>query len=276
MFVGPGETHVFPLAFTVPERLEIDQTFATRDLVRGVARTPRYRLLALGEKPTRLLDGTAATLTETHSAEFPMFVEGARGEALPSGGYAVHTSRSEEQHRRFFRHVDQALGVVTAEDPVPLVVAGTQRDLTYFDEVTTHQRWIIATLPGNYEDATPHELAVLTAPLLDASLASQRASVTAELVEAVGTGHGVVGVKAAWDAARAGRARVLLIENDFVYPARVVDHRLEPAGDEDASGVIDDAVDALIEMVLDAHGDVVVCEPGELAEHGPVALLLRY
>jgi Bacterial archaeo-eukaryotic release factor family 3 len=86
-----------------------------------------------------------------------------------------------------------------AEDPLPLVVAGTERDLAYFDEVTTHRRWIIDTLQGNYEDATSRELAGLTLPLLDAYLASRRASVAAELVEAIGTGPGVVGVKAAWD-----------------------------------------------------------------------------
>ena len=41
-------------------------------------------------------------------------------------------------------------------------------------------------------------------------------------------------------------------------------------------GVIDDAVDELVDMVLDAGGDVVVVEPGELGIHGPVAPLLRY
>jgi len=41
-------------------------------------------------------------------------------------------------------------------------------------------------------------------------------------------------------------------------------------------GVIDDAVDELVEMVLDADADVVVVEPGELGVVGTVALLLRH
>jgi hypothetical protein len=40
--------------------------------------------------------------------------------------------------------------------------------------------------------------------------------------------------------------------------------------------VIDDAVDELIELLLDQGGDVVIVEPGGLGEHGPVAALLRY
>jgi hypothetical protein len=67
-----------------------------------------------------------------------------------------------------------------------------------------------------------------------------------------------------------------LVEDDFTYPARAVDGTLEPAGDAGGPGVIDDAVDELIDIVLDRSGDVVIVEPGELGTHGPIALLLRY
>jgi hypothetical protein len=86
----------------------------------------------------------------------------------------------------------------------------------------------------------------------------------------------VVGIKPAWVAARAGRARTLVVEDDFVYPAREVDGGLEPVGDAAGPGVFDDAIDELIDMVLARDGDVVSVESGELQEYGPVALLLRY
>ena len=72
------------------------------------------------------------------------------------------------------------------------------------------------------------------------------------------------------------RRRVLLVEDDFVYPAREVDGGLEPVGEPGAPGALDDAVDELIDMVLTSSGDVVIVEPGALGEHGPIALLLRY
>ena len=276
VFVAPGEARVLQLPFPVPERLEIDRRYAVRDLVNGLARTPRYRVLALGEKPTRLLSGAGTLLTETETAGFPLFVEGTRGEPLASGGVAVHTSRPEEQYRHFFRQVDEALGTAVRSDPLPLVVAGAERDLAYFDGVTSHHDVVIGTLPGNYEDATPHELAIRALPLVSAHAASQRARVLAELVEAIGAGRGLVGIKPAWEAAHVGRARILLVEEDLVYPARVVDERLEPAGDAEAPDVIDDAADELVATVLDAGGDVVVFGSGELGTHGPAALLLRY
>jgi peptide subunit release factor 1 (eRF1) len=155
-------------------------------------------------------------------------------------------------------------------------VAGTERDLAYFDDVTRHHASVVGRLTGNHEDTNPDELARLAAPLLDDALASRRAEVVDELVEAIGPGRGIVGIKPVWDATLGGRARVLLVEEDFVYPARVVDGRLEPSGDPDRPGVIDDAVDELIELALDRDGDVVIVEPGALGAHGPVAALLRY
>ncbi len=276
VFVAPGESRVLELPFPVPPRIAIDQTFATRDLVRGIARSPRYRVVTLGEKPTRLFEGRGSILAERRTGGFPCFVEGALGEPLASGGFPVHTSRAEEQHRTFLRQVDRALDIAAERDPLSLVVAGTERDLAYFDDVTTHGSWIIGRIEGNYEDTGPSELARRAKPLVDADAASRRAATIAELVEAVGPGRALVGIKAAWNAARDGRARILVVEDDFEYPAREVDGALEPAGDASAPGVLDDAVDELVEMVLDHRGDVVIVEPGELGVHGPVALLLRY
>lgn len=276
VLVAPGESHVLGLPFTVRPRVEIDRRFATRELVRGVARSPRYRVLALGEKPTRLFEGQGSVLAERTTPDFPCFVEGALGEPLASGGFPVHTARAEAQQSSFFRLVDRALGTAAKDDPLPLVVAGTERDLAYFDEVTTHGSWVVGSIEGNYEETSPSDLAVRSKPSVDAHVASQRVAMIAELAEAVGPGRALVGVKAAWTAARAGRARVLLVEDDFVYPAREVDGTLEPVGDAAAPGVIDDAVEELVDMVLDRRGEVVIFEPGELGVHGPVALLLRY
>ena len=158
------------LPFPVAPRIAIDQRFATRDLVRGVARNPRYRVLALGEKPTRLFEGQGSVLVECRTGGFPCFVEGARGEPLESGGFPTHTSRTAEQHRAFFRDVDRALDVATKDEALPLVVGGTQRDLAYFDSVTTHGATVLGHVEGNYEDAGPAELARRAQPLIDAGV----------------------------------------------------------------------------------------------------------
>jgi hypothetical protein len=276
VFATPTETRVLALCFAVPERVVVDDAFETRDLARGLARSPRYRLLALALKPTRLLESDGSTLVEIRVHGFPMFVEGARGEPIASGGYAPHSSRSEEQHEQFFRLVDRALGANAGADPLPLVLAGSERELAYFDKVTEHAAWIIGRISGNHERTAPDVLAHLAMPVVEDYLAEQRALAVAALDEAIGADRAVVGIKPTWQRALEGRGRMLLVEEDFEYPARIVNGDLEPAGELAASEVLDDAVDMLVDLVLEAGGDAMFVEPGALGVHGPVAMLLRY
>src|SRR5262249_51309597 len=60
------------LPFRPRARVVIDETFATRDLVYSLNRSPRYRVLVLTEKPTRLVDAPTNVLTEYAAKPFPM------------------------------------------------------------------------------------------------------------------------------------------------------------------------------------------------------------
>ncbi|MFN3332806.1 MAG: hypothetical protein ACK47M_09880 [Caldilinea sp.] len=78
--------------------------------------------------------------------------------------------------------------------------------------------------------------------------------------------------------AHEGRGRLLLVEEDFHYPATVDESGmiLSPAADPETPGIIDDAVDEIIETVLAKQGKVVFVENGQLAAHQRIALILRY
>ena len=131
LFATRDTTYLFKLPFSVHEQVVVDETFATRDLVRGLARSLRYRVLVLAEKPARLFEASGDALVEVRTGGFPIVVEGGRGEPLESGGYPVHTSHSDEQERRLLRRVDRALGAASAGEPLPVVVVvvGVERDL---------------------------------------------------------------------------------------------------------------------------------------------------
>ena len=235
IFVAPGESHVFQLPFAVAARVAIDPRFTTRDLVRGIARSPRYRMLVLGEQPTRLFAGQGTALVEHTGDGFPVPFNRVRGEAAGHQDFPEHNARSEEEHKAFFREVDSALKVVADADPTPLVVTGPERDLAFFAEVTNHGSSIIGQVHGNYENAGVRVLAELAVPLVDAHANAVRATAISELDDAVGTGKALVGIAPAWAAAREGRGQVLFLEHNFVYPAREVDGGLEPAGDASAA-----------------------------------------
>lgn len=279
LFVNRDFARAFQLPFTLEERIVVDETFYTRPLVFAMNRTPRYWALVLSEKPTRLYEGTRDVLVEIRDGGFPMTHEGPGGERPLPGGFGVKKSAyRDEYHRKFFRQVDAALKPFLANDPLPLAVIGVDRFLAFFNEVTAHRSAILTTLTGSHDKTSPHELSKLLWPLVEANLNMRRQQALSELDKAVSEGRFVSTVGEVWRLANEGRGRLLLVEKDFHFPARLdkTGRHLIPAEDATAPDVIDDAVDEIIETVLNKQGQIVFVDNGQLAAHQRIVLLLRY
>jgi hypothetical protein len=152
------------------------------------------------------------------------------------------------------------------------------RNQAFFSEVSRHADLIIATLEGSYDRAPAHELAERIWPLAQDGFAARRQRLLEDLEEAVGAHRYAAGMGECWHLAQEGRAETLLVEEDFHYPARLdaSGQHLIPAGDATAPGVLDDAVDDLIEVVLHKGGRVVFEDPGRLERYQQVAMITRY
>lgn len=279
LFVNADFGRAFSLPVTLKERVVVDETFATRDLVFAMNRSPRYWVLALSEKPTRLFEAMRDSLNEITEGGFPMTHEGPGGEApLPGGRGVSKSAYRDDQHRQFFREVDATFKQFAVDDPLPLAVAGVDRYLSFFNEVSSHKDSIVTTLTGSHDKTPPHELGKLVWPLVSASLGERRRQALADLEKAVGERKYVSTIGEVWRLAREGRGRLLLVEEDYHCPARVDDSGMHiiPVDDPTEPGVIDDAVDEVIETVLNKQGKVVFVDNDSLKLHQRVALILRY
>lgn len=279
LFVNRDFARAFFLPFSLKERVAVDETFLTRDLVFAMNRTPRYWLLALSEQPTRLFEGSRKTLTEVKEEGFPLKHTGPGGELPLPGGFGVKKSQyRDERHRQFFRQVDAALRPFLLDDPLPLIVVGVDRYLAFFKEVSDHKNAISATLEGSHDSTPEHELGELVWPVVKQALAEDRQKYLDELDQAVGERKFVSTIGEVWRMAVAGRGRLLLVEEDYHYPARVDESGLhiEPAEEIADPDVLDDAVDEVINTVLDKGGKVVFLENGQLEAHSRISLILRY
>src|SRR5262245_30436644 len=148
----------YVLPFTLNERVVVDDTFFTRDLVHALNRARRYWVLSLSEQQTRLFAATREDLEEITTGGFPMRHSGPGGDTALPGGVGVNTSAyRDDRHRQFFRDVDKAFGTFMADDPMPLALAGVDRYLAFYREVSGAND-IIATLRGNFDDLSAHDL----------------------------------------------------------------------------------------------------------------------
>jgi hypothetical protein len=278
LFVNRDFGRKFYLPFSLKERIVVDETFATRDLVFALNRTPRYWVLVLSEKPTRLFEAVRDSLTEVDGHGFPLVHSGPGGEIrLPTAGLQKAGYR-DEHHRQFFRQVDANFGELARHDPLPLVVVGVDRYLAFFNEVSAHKNTILTTVTGSHDKTPAHELAGLVWPLVKKNLAGQRARYLQELDAAVGARRFASGIEHIWRLAEAGRVDTLLVEEDYHFPARLDESGLilTPAEDASAPDVIDDAVDELIETALAKGARVRFLDDGTLSQHQRIAAITRY
>jgi len=279
LFVNRDFARAAQLPFTLKERVNVGETFLTRDLVFAMNRTPRYWVLALSEKPTRLYEATRDDLTEIQDGGFPITHEGPGGEQSLPGGFGIKKSAyRDEYHRKFFRQIDTAFKPFLADDPLPLAVVGVDRFLAFFNEVTDYKNSILTTLQGSHDKTSPHELGKLIWTQVEDALTEQRQQVLSELDKAIGERKSASTIGEVWRLAKEGRGHLLLVEEDFHFPAKVDEtgNHLAPADDVTAPDVMDDAVDEIIETVLSKQGRVVFLENGQLEAHQRIALILRY
>jgi hypothetical protein len=157
-----------------------------------------------------------------------------------------------------------------------LVVAGARRTAAAFIRLSRNTGRLAGVLPGSHVRTPLPTLVTLVRPLLDAYLRSREAEALALLDRRIGEGRAVTGMPAVWLAARRERPEMLVVDPRFFYPARVSadGDLLTPASDVEHPDVLDDAVDEVIETVLQRGGWVALADAQTLNEHGHVALTL--
>jgi hypothetical protein len=268
----------YVLPFALNERVVVDETFFTRDLVHALNRARRYWVLSLSEQATTLYAATRESLEEVTTGGFPMRHSGPGGDTVLPGGVGVNRSAyRDDRHRQFFRDVDTAFRAFMAEDPLPLALAGVDRYLAFFREVSAGHE-IIAMLPGNFDHLTAHDLGRRIWPSVSEGFTARRREVLRDLEVAEGPRRVASTLAEVWYLAEHGRGKVLVVEEGYHQPARAdaSGHLNLNVDDPTASDVLDDAVDEVITTVLAKGGQVVFVEDGALAVHDRIALILRY
>lgn len=275
LFVSHTIAKKFYLPFTVPHRVVIDQTFATRDLVYGLHRAQRYWVFLLSQGSTRLLAGTGDTLEEVTDSNFPMAMAGPGATtALPDSADSAYL---DDRHRRFFQQVDPAFTPYTAGDSLPIVLGGVVRQIAFFQEVSQYNGQVVGTLTGNFDQATLVELVPQVWPIIEGVRDQQREAALKALDTATGEGKVVSTIEEVWRLANEGRGKLLLVEKGYHVPAVVTEGGgLETVAEPGGTQVMDDAVDEIIEAVLAKGGEVMLMEDGALPNAQRIALTLRY
>jgi hypothetical protein len=263
LYVNEHHAQLLVLPVDVMERAVVDPTFATRDLVRALHRTPRHVVLALSAQEARLFDGQLGSLGPADTTKFPMKARGDKHDKEPA--------------EAFLNRVDQALGAYLRLRPTPVVLIAAEPTLSRFSQSSTNLARLAGKVVGNHIATPLPEIADLVAPHIEQYLASRQDEALELLEQRLGQNRAVLGLESVWLASRWERPEMLAVELDFFFPARISPDgdSLQGADDVEHPDVIDDVIDELVEQVLARGAWVALVEPGRIPDNQRVALTTR-
>ena len=278
VFVNHDVATTVHLPIPVRERVVVDATFATRDLIHALHRSPEYRVLVLSERSTSLYAGCGAVLAEV--AGSPILA----AEAHPNGRgerarmTADRSVLRDGRLRRYVGKVDAALTPHIRGRQLPLILVGATRRVAAFRDHSTHRALVADAVVGGFDRTSPRELAQRVWPSIARMLTTQRGEALRELDGAIGKHRAAFGVEAVWSLANEGRGALLIADEHYEFPARIDTDTglLEAAEDVAHPDVVDDVVDEIIEIVLAKGGRVAIVSDGTLRDHGRIAMTLRH
>lgn len=239
----------------VEERVVIDDTFATRDLVADLNRTARYRVVTISDRKTRLLLGDRARLVEERTDLWPML-------------------RSGQSNASWARDLAQQLRHENAHNPLPTVIAGVDR--TIRNTIVPELFDTIGVIPGNHDRTSWADLHNAAWPLVTDWLRTDGTRAIETLSQARSTCRFAGGIDEIWPLANEGRIETLVVEDAYFVAARLTNGHIARADDREAPDVVDDIIDDTIEAVLRHNGKAVIVPDGELDEYDRIAAVLRY
>lgn len=274
IFAGPALSEYITLSTEVKNRVVIDKTFATRDLIRAISETPSYYVLVLSRKRARLIEAHGDKAIEERGQPFP--IENQDYERLRSQLPPDRLTTSAVEG--FFRQVDKAVVSVLKNKMRPLIVAAGVRNYALFEKICSTPEVIIGNIPLKSDEHKAHAVVAEAWPLAVKMLQEYNKGRIKELEKAISSGKFLNDYNEVWEALVSGRGRVLFVKKGFHQPAIFTNGRLALVEKvvKDANGVVEDIIDEMIEQALAHGGEVVYVIGSELDSYNGIALVVRY
>ncbi len=272
ILVSPGGAHLLHLRVSPRDRVVLDPTFATRDLVRSAAEDPAFLTLVVDGRAARLLHYGQRYTRPILGHDFPMIRPADSHGSSGTGGGAPRAQR--ERLRSFLREVDDRLAARIEEFGLPVVLIANDRTAAEYLGLAPGRR-IAAVVRTGSMNASLADLERAARAALDEHVRDRADAALDTARVRLAHGRAVAGLEAAWQVIDHADPDLLVVERSHQAAARVAGTRLDLVDDPEELGVLDDAVDELIEAALARGAEVVTVPDGALARHGHLVLALR-
>lgn len=278
IYVSPVFEKVLYLDIAVEEKIIVDESFEIRDLVFSKKQLHKYLVLVLTEKEYRVYLGNSDSFVRIVS-NTPESVYAYINEVPEKvANFTDENDRKEIIMDKFLRHIDNSLGIILNAYHLPLFVIGTERISGHFNKLTRHSASVIDYIHGSYGDASIEELKKVLKPHVSDWEKLMQKDILNQIEDAKNQKRLATGIHAVWHEASGQKGMLLVIEKGYMYPA-MQDTNQEiypPSEPYNKFSYIKDAVDDVIEKVLESGGDVEFVDQGLLEGYERIVLVKYY
>jgi hypothetical protein len=271
IFVSEHTFEYTRVLFSPEQRIVVDSSFATRDLIRQMLYEDNYYVLTISQNKAKLFEGSNEHLSEIKDSHFP----------VDNNVYTTDASKTsqggtlDKYLEEFYNRVDKNFYAAHYKSqPGHLVLAGTERNISHYLNIADHKNIILAAIEGSYDDTPAHDIASKAWPVVRAALSVKRQNAIDHL-NSLPTGTVVTDLAEVWKHIHEGRGAALYVEKDFIQSGVIVGDTLltSLAGDVELQN---DVVDEIIEATLQFGGTIHFMDNGSMHQYEGLALVLRY
>lgn len=282
IFVSPVFEKVLYLDIAVNEKIVVNDSFEIRDIIYNKKQQKQFLVLMLSSKESKVYLGNHNTLEKISSIKAEAIYAYQNDAPQRVANFSDINERKEILTEKFIRNIDQSLDNLLKNYPLPIFVLGTEKLLGHFKKITKNGGAIIETITGNYEEKTTHEILTVLAPKLTNWENIKQFDIIRKLKLATEKKQITIGIKNVWKDTMNKKGKLLVVEKNFSYAA---EHSLSNSSSSNIYKAIEpynkfsyikDAVDDIIEKVLENGGDVEFVEDNMLKEFEHIALIHYY
>ena len=276
LFVNDEIAEFTRLPIKVEDRVVIDDTFATRDLIRAMHLETHYYILVLSQDKIRLIEAMNDKIIQEIGNPFPFENTQFFSKNRAAGAIA---SKQTSLIAEYFNQADKLVNEVRKNNPLPVLICGLEENHNEYIKIADKKHSIYDVfLDKNKINDADHSIVEESWEVVKKYVIEKNNERKEELKKAVGQNKFLSDTNEIWRAIHEGKIQSLFVEQGLFQPAVMKGDEIVYVSDEERNdkGVIDDIYDEMIEANMDFGGDVVFLPKGELSKFNGFGAITRY
>lgn len=276
LFVNEDRAEYVRLPIAVEDRVIIDYTFATRDIIRSIHLETNYYVLVLSQQETRLIEASSDKVVGEVGTPFPF----ENKEFYTTND--VHQSNASYQRSllaEYFNRIDKEVNMVRKNNPLPVLICTEIGNYFEYVKVADQKHSIYEKyLNKNRLHETAQAIVTEAWEIVKEHTNETNNLRLSELKTAVAANLFLSEINDIWKGILRGEVKTLFIEKGLFQSAVIENDTITFVSPEDGrrKEAVDDIFDEMIEMNMNFGGEVVFLPDGELKQYDGFAAITRY